>query len=126
MPCCSSCGLPIQGHQLPMGARCSILFNEALHASRLNLECTVCQQPWASHSQAKHIPKDHKFCWKQSSGDTTTDDLDPAEDLDVHSRLACITQENHTIKAQLSQLTDLVWQLLPQPVPQHHPQWRIR
>ena len=115
MLCCSSCGLPIQGHQLPMGARCSILFNEASHASRLELECTVCLQPWASHSWGKHIPKDCKFHWQQSSGDTATEDLDPAEDGDVHSRLACITQENHAIKAQLSQLTELVCQLLPQP-----------
>ena len=114
MPCCSSCSLPIWGHQLPTGARCSILFDEALHTSGLELECTVCLQPWGSHSQCKHIPKDCKFCWQQASGDTATDDLDPAEDRDVHSRLACTTQENQVIKVQLSQLTELVGQLLPQ------------
>ena len=116
MPCCSSCSLPIQGHQLPMGARCSILFNKALHASGLELECTVCLQPWASHPWGKHIAKDCKSCWQQASGDTATDNLDPAEDSDIQSRLACITQENHAIKVQLSQLTELVWQLLPQAV----------
>ena len=97
-----------------MGARCSILFDEASHTSRLELQCTVCQQPWASHPQGKHIAKDCKFCQQQASGDTATDDLDPAEDSDVQSRLACITQENHAIKVQLSKLTKLVWQLLPQ------------
>ena len=116
MPCCSSCSLPIQGHQLPMGARYSILFDEALHTSGLTLECTVCLQPWASHPWGKHIPKDCKFHWQQASGDTATDDLDPAEEGDIHSRLMHITQENHAIKAQLSQLTELVWQLLLQPV----------
>ena len=50
-----------------------------------------------------------------SAGSKPLDNLDLVEDSDVHSRLACITQENHTIKAQLSQLTELVWQLLPQP-----------
>ena len=115
MLCCSSCSLPIQGHQLPMGARCSILFDKALHASGLKPECTVSLQPWASHSWGKHIPKDCKFCWQQSLGDTAMDDLDPAEDGDVHSRLAQITQENQVIKVQLSQLTELVCQLLPQP-----------
>ena len=114
MPCSSSCSLPIQGHQLPTGARCSILFNKALHVSSLELECTVCLQPWDSHSWGKHIPKDCKFCQQQSSGDTATDDLDPAEDGDIHSRLTHITQENQVIKAQLSQLTELVWLLLPQ------------
>ena len=115
MPCCASCGLPIQDHQLPTGARCSILSNEALNASGLKLECTVCLQPCTRHPQGKHIPKDCKFCQQQASGDTATDDLDPAEDGDIHSRLACITQENHAIKAQLSEVTELVWQLLPQP-----------
>ena len=62
MLCHSSCSLPIQGHQLPMGARCSILFDNVLYASRLEAECTVCLQPWASHPWGKHIAKDCKFC----------------------------------------------------------------
>ena len=37
------------------------------------------------------------------------------EDRDVHARLSRITLENQAIKAQLSQLTELVRQLLPQP-----------
>ena len=115
MLCCSSCSLPVQGHQLPTGARCSILFNEALHMSGLKLEYMVCLQPWATHSWGKHIPKDCKFHWQQSPGDTATDNLDPVEDGDIHSRLTHITQENQVIKVQLSQLTELVWQLLPQP-----------
>ena len=92
-----------------------MLFDEATHASGLKPECTVCLQPWGNHSWGKHIPKDCKFCWQQALGDTATDDLEPAEDGDVHSRLACIMQENQVIKAQLSQLTELVWQLFPQP-----------
>ena len=119
MPCCSSCSLPVQDHQLPTGARCSILFDKALHGSGLELECTVCLQPWGSHSWGKNIPKDCKFHWQQASGDTATDDLDPAEDGDVHSRLVPITQENQVIKVQLSQLTELVQQLLPQPGKPH-------
>ena len=115
MPCCSSCGLAIQGHQVPTGAKCSILFDEATHMSGIKPECTVCQQSWGSHLWGKHIPKDCKFLWQQAPGDTITDGLEPAEDGDVHSRLAQITQENQAIKAQLSQLTELVWQLLPQP-----------
>ena len=108
MPCCSSCSLSVQGHQLPTGARCSFLFDKESHTSGLKPECTVCLQHWGSHSQGKHIPKYCRFCQQQASGDTATDG-------DVHSRLACIAQENHVIKAQLSQLTELVWQLLPQP-----------
>ena len=114
MPCCSSCGLPIQGHQLPMGPRCSILSDKASHASGLEPECTVCLQPWASHPRGKLIAKECKFHHQQAPRDTAPDDLDPAEDSNVQSRLACITQENHAIKAQLSQLTKLVQQLLPQ------------
>ena len=114
MLCCSSCSLHVQGHQLPTGPRCSILSNEALHASGLEPECTICLQPWASHPRGKHITKECKFCHQQALGDTAPDNLDPAEESDVQSRLACITQENHIIKPQLSQLTKLVWQLLLQ------------
>ena len=114
MLCCSSCSLPIQGHQVPRGAKCSILFDEASHTSGLKPECTVCLQPWGSHLQGKHIPKDCKFNWQQALGDMATDNLEPVEDGDVHSRLARITQENQAIKVQLSQLTELVQQLLPQ------------
>ena len=57
MPCCSSCGLPVQGHQVPTGPRCSILFDEAMHASGRDPECTVCQLPWSSHPRGKEIPK---------------------------------------------------------------------
>ena len=74
----------------------------------------MCLQPGGSDPQGNHIPKDCKFCWKQALGDTTTDDLESVEDGDVHSRLAHITQENQMIKAQLSQLMELVQQLLPQ------------
>ena len=115
MPCCSSCILPIQGHQIPTGAKCSILFDEATHVSGHEPECTVCLQPWGNHPQGKHISKDCKFCQQQAPGDSATDDLEPAEDGDVHTRLTCIMQENQTIKAQLSQLMELVQQLLPQP-----------
>ena len=96
-------------------AKCSILFDKATHISGLKPECTVCLQAWSSHTWGKHIPKNCKFCWQQALGDTATDDLEPAEDRDVHSRLAHIMQENQVIKAQLSQLMELVWQLLPQP-----------
>ena len=115
MPCCSSCGLPIQGHQIPTGPRCSILFDETTHVSGRELECTVCLQPWSSHPQGKHISKDCKFCQQQAPGDPVADNLEQAEDGDVHTQLTRITQENQVIKAQLSQLTELVWQLLPQP-----------
>ena len=84
------------------------------HTSGLEPECTACLQPWSSHPKGKHITKECKFCWQQAPGDTASDELDSAEDSDIQSRLTRITQENHTIKAQLSQLTDLVWQLLPQ------------
>ena len=99
---------PHPGSSATNRGKCSILSDEALHASGLKLECTVCLQPWGSHYQGKHIPKDCMFCQQQASGDTATDDLNPTEDKDVHSRLACITQENQVIKAQLSQLTELV------------------
>ena len=101
MPCCSSC-LSIQGHQLPMGARCSILFDEVLHASGLELECTVCLQPWASPSQGKYIAKDCKFCHQQSSGDTATDDIDPVEDSDIQSRLSWIPRKTTPSKCNLA------------------------
>ena len=114
MPCCSSCGLPVQGHQLPMGPRCAILSAGASHASGLESECTICLQPWSSHPKGKHINKECKFCQQQAPGDTASDELDTAKNCNVQARLMCITQENHAIKAQLSQLTELVWQLLPQ------------
>ena len=61
----------------------------------------------------KQIHKDCQVLLAAGSGVTATDDLEPVEDGDVHSRLTSITQENQVIKAQLSQLTELVWQLLP-------------
>ena len=87
MPCCSSCGLPIQGHQIPKGPRCSILFDETTHALGWEPECTVCLQQWSSHPQGKHIPKDCKFHWQQALGDPVADNLEQAEDGDVHTRL---------------------------------------
>ena len=115
MPCCSSCGLPIQGHQIPVGPRWSILFDKATHALGHELEYTVCLQPWSGHPQGKHISKDCKFCQQQALEDSATDDLEQAEDGDIHTRLTHIMQKNQAIKAQLLQLTELVWQLLPQP-----------
>ena len=97
-----------------MGPRCTILSDEASHASGLEPECTVCLQPWSSHPKRKHINKECKFCQQQAPGDTALDELDTAEDSDVQSRLMHITQKNHSIKAQLSQLMELVQQLLPQ------------
>ena len=70
--------------------------------------------PWASHLWGKHIAKDCMIHHQQVPRDMPTDDLELAEDSNVQSRLAHITQENHAIKVQLSQLTELVWQLLPQ------------
>ena len=58
MPCCSSCSLPVQGHQIPTGPHCSILFDEAVHSSGMEPECAVCQLPWSGHPRGKHIPKD--------------------------------------------------------------------
>ena len=115
MPCCLSCGLPVQGHQILTGPRCLILFNEAVHSSGMEPECTVCQLPWSSHPRGKHIPKDCKFCHCQVQGELGEDKQEHQEEGDVHARLSCITLENQAIKAQLLQLTELVHQLLPQP-----------
>ena len=115
MPCCSSCSLPVQGHQMPTGPRCSILFNEAVHSSGMEPECTACQLPWSSHPRGKHIPKDCKFCRHQVQGELGEDKQEHQEEGDIHGRLSCITLENKAIKAQLSQLMELVHQLLPQP-----------
>ena len=115
MPCCFSCGLPVQGHQIPTGSRCSILFDETIHALGWELECTVCLQPWSSHPQGKHIPKDCKFRQQQALGDSAADDPKQPDGGDIHTRLTRIMQENQAIKVQLSQLTELVHQLLPQP-----------
>ena len=115
IPCCSSCGFPIQGHQIPTGSWCSILFDETMHASGWEPECTVCLQPWGCHPQGKHIPKDCKFQQQQAPGDSVADDPEQPDDGDVHTRLTRITQENQAIRVQLSQLTELVHQLLPQP-----------
>ena len=115
MPCCSSCSLPVQGHQMPTGPRCSILFDEAVHSSGMEPECTACQLPWSSHPRGKHIPKDCKFRCHQVQGEPGEDEQEHREEGDVHARLSRITLENQAIKAQLSQLTELVRQLLPQP-----------
>ena len=71
-----------------------------------------CQLPW---SRGKHIPKDCKFCHQQALGEPGEDELEQQEVGDVHARLSRITLENQAIKAQLSQLTELMRQLLPQP-----------
>ena len=113
MPCCSSCSLPVQGHQIPTGPHCSILFHEAMHSLGMDPECAVCQLPWSGHPRGKHIPKDCKFCRRQVQGEPGEDEQEHQEDGDVHSRLLRITLENQAIKAQLSQLTELVCQLLP-------------
>ena len=115
MPCCSSCSLPVQGHQVPTRPQCSILFDEAVHASGRDPECTVCQLPWSSHPRGKQIPKDCKFCCQQVQGEPGDDEPEQHEDGDVHARLSHIALENQAIKAQLSQLMELVHQLLPQP-----------
>ena len=78
-------------------------------------ECTVCQLPWSSHPRGKHIPKDCKFCHQQAQGKLGEDELEQQEVGDVNARLSHITLENQAIKAQLSQLMELVHQLLPQP-----------
>ena len=114
MPCCSSCGLPIQGHQIPMGPQCSILFDETMHASGWELECTVCLQPWSSQPRGKHVPKDCRFHHQQAQGNPVEDELEQQDEGDAHTRLSRITLENQAIKAQLSQLTELVCQLVPQ------------
>ena len=103
MLCCSSCSLPVQGHQIPTGPRCSILFDEAIHTSGKEPECKVCLLLWSGHPKGKHIPKDCKFCHQQAQGNPGEDEPEQQEDGDVH------------IKAQLSQLMELVHQLLPQP-----------
>ena len=115
MPCCSSCGLPVQGHQIPTAPHCSILFDEAIHASGKEPECTVCLLPWSGHPKGKHIPKDCKFHCQQAQGDPGEDEPEQQEDGDIHARLSCMALENQAIKAQLSQLTELACQLLPQP-----------
>ena len=86
-----------------------------MHASGQEPKCTVCLQPWSSHPWGKHIPKDCKFWWQQAPGDSAADDLEQPDNGDIHTRLNCIMQQNQAIKAQLSQLTELVCQLLPQP-----------
>ena len=117
MPCCSSCDLPIQGHQLPTIPRCSILLEESSHASGLEPKCTMCAQPCSSHPKGKQINKECKFCWQQVPVDIASDEMDPLEANDIHMWLMHITQKNHAIKSQLSQLTDLVWQLFQQQPP---------
>ena len=114
MPCCFSCGLSVQGHQLPMGPRCDILSDKSSHACCLEPECTMCSQPWCSHPKGKQINKECEFHQQQVPGDIASDDMDPSEDNDVQAELMCITQKNHAIKAQLNQLTELVHQLLLQ------------
>ena len=115
MPCCSSCGLLVQGHQIPTSPRCLILFDEAVHSSGMEPECTACQLPWSSHPRGKHIPKDCKFCHRQVQGEPGGDEQEHQEGGDVHARLSRITLENQAIKVQLLQLMELVHQLLPQP-----------
>ena len=84
-----------------------------MHALGQEPECTVCLQPWSSHPWGKHIPKDCRFHQQQALVDPIADDLEQSDDGDVHTRLTCKMQENQAVKAQLSQLTELVWQLLP-------------
>ena len=86
-----------------------------MHTSGWEPECIVCLQPWSSHSWGKHIPKDCKFRQQQAPGDSVADEPEQSDDGDVHTRLTRIMQENQAIKVQLSQLTELVCQLLPQP-----------
>ena len=100
---------------MPTSPQCSILFNKAVHSSGMEPECTACQLPWSSHPRGKHIPKDCKFHSCQVQGEPGEDEQEHQEEGDIHARLSRITLENQAIKAQLSQLTELVHQLLPQP-----------
>ena len=93
MPCYSSCSLPVQGHQILMGPQCSILFDEAVHTSGKEPECTVCPLLWSSHPREKHIPKDCKFCHQQAQGDPGEDEPEQQEDGDVHPRLSRVALE---------------------------------
>ena len=75
----------------------------------------MCSVPAAMEwpPQGKHTPKDCKFCRRQAQGEPGEDEQEHQEDGDVHTRLSHITLENQAIKVQLSQLTELVHQLLP-------------
>ena len=97
-----------------MGPRCTILSDESSHTSGIEPECTVCLQPWSSHPKGKQINKKCKFCQQQALGNIASDEMDPLEDNDIQAWLMCIMQENHAIKAQL---TELVHQLLLQQPP---------
>ena len=105
----------MQGHQIPTGLQCLILFDKTMHASGRELECIVCLQPWSTHPRGKQILKDCKFCHQQAQGNLVDNELEQQDDGDVHAKLSHITIENQAIKAQLSQLMELVHQLLPQP-----------
>ena len=116
MLCCSSCSLPIQGHQLPMGARCSILFNKASHASGLEQECTVCLQALGQSLPGQAYPQELQVPPATILGGHSHRQPGPSRGW-RHPLQACMdyTWRSQVIKAQLCQLTELVWQLLPQP-----------
>ena len=53
---------------------------------------------------ASTLPKNASSTISELPGTQPQMNLDPVEDSDIQSRLACIAQENHAIKPQLSQL----------------------
>ena len=73
MPCCSSFGLPVQGHQLPTGPKCAILLDKGSHMSGVEPKCTM---SWSSHHKGKQINKQCKFQWQQALGDIATEEID--------------------------------------------------
>ena len=111
---CSSCSLPIQGHQLPKGQGapscltrhciCLASNQSAQYACSLvavTLRTSISQMT-ASSTGSKLLGTQPLMTWTQQKTGTSTPGLR-------------ITQENQVIKVQLSQLIELVWQLLPQP-----------
>ena len=115
-PCCAA--LPVAflskaiRYQWGPSAPSYLMRQVMCQALNQNAQCAC--SPGAATCRGNTFPRTASSASSRLWGDTAIDDLEPVEDGDVHSRLAHITQENQAFKVQLSQLTELVWQLLPQ------------
>ena len=107
MLCCSSCGLPVQGHQLPMGPQCTILSDKGSHTSSFEPECTMYAQAWSGHPKGKQINKECKFQWQQVPG--TLPLMRLTHRGTMMSRLNFCTSCRKTTPSRPSSISSLSW-----------------
>ena len=109
MPYCSSCCLPVQGHQLPMGPRCTILLDKSSHTSDLEPKYTMCAQPWCSHPKRNRSTRSASFA--SSKHWETLSQMKWTHWRTKTPRLGLCTSHRKTTPSRPSLISSLSWSI---------------